>query len=605
MNLFTHFRDRILDLVRAQAEADGYAAALNLPAIVVEPPKNAEFGDITTNAALVMAKPAGAKPRDIATRLAEALAREPAVAAAEVAGPGFINLRLDAAFWQARVGDVLNEGTDFGNSRIGGGAPINVEYVSANPTGPLHVGHGRGAVFGDALAALLEKAGFAVCREYYINDAGQQIAQLAESVYLRYLEALGHNIDGALFSRLFPGREWQYRGDYLKPVAAALAARHGDRFAPKGAGAGEIADGAWREIFRDAACDSMMASIREDLDALGVHHDVFVSERRLHDEGRIQHAVTTLERMGAERGERLVEIDTLPPPKGKLLEDWEPREQLLFRATRFGDDVDRPLQKSDGSWTYFAADIAYHLDKFERGFETLIDVWGADHGGYVKRVQAALAALTGGKAKLDVKICQLVNLLDGGQPVRMSKRAGSFVTLRDVVDEVGRDVVRFIMLTRRNDAPLDFDFAKVTEQSKDNPVFYVQYAHARAHSALRVGQGQFPDLDISAAALANADLGRLTHPAELALIKDMLNWPRVVETAAEAHEPHRVAFYLYDLASSFHALWNLGKDAAELRFVLADDRALTTARLAMTRALALVIASGLKVLGVQPMEEMR
>ncbi len=602
MNLYSQFRDRILSHARHEAENGGYVEHVAFDAIVVEPPKNAEFGDITTNAALIMARPAGARPRDIAARLAARLEAEPGVVGTEVAGPGFINLRLKDSFWRARIRDILRAGTDFGSSQIGGGTRINVEYVSANPTGPLHVGHGRGAVFGDALAALLDKAGYAVSREYYINDAGQQVEQLAESVYLRYLEALGRHIDDALFSRLFPGHEWQYRGDYLKPVAAALTERYGDRFAPKDEGR---PGDAWRALFRDAACDSMVASIRDDLEALGVRHDVFVSERRLHDEGRIQHAVETLERMGASRGETLVETGTLPPPKGKLPEDWEPREQLIFRATRFGDDVDRPLQKSDGSWTYFAADIAYHLDKFERGFETLIDVWGADHGGYVKRVQAALAALTGGRAKLDIKICQLVNLLDGGEPVRMSKRAGSFVTLRDVIEAVGRDVVRFIMLTRRNDAPLDFDFVKVTEQSKDNPVFYVQYAHARAHSALRVGQSTFPDLDLSATALSQADLDRLTHPAELALIKDMLNWPRVVETAAEVHEPHRVAFYLYDLASSFHALWNLGKDSAGLRFVLADDRALTTARLAMTRALAVVIAAGLNVLGVQPMEEMR
>jgi arginyl-tRNA synthetase len=584
MNLFTLFGQRIGAAVAALAAEGALPKGLDLVAVTAEPPRDATHGDVATNAAMTLAKQARMKPREIAEKLAPLLRRDPAVAAVEIAGPGFINLRLVETFWHERLTEIIAAGWRYGDSTVGRGARVDVEYVSANPTGPMHIGHCRGAVFGDALCNLLLKAGFDVCREYYINDAGAQVDMLARSTHLRYREALGETI--AVPEGLYPG-------DYLKPVGAAIAARDGSRWL----GVGEEL---WLAPFRSFAVDAMMTLIREDLGALGIRHDVFTSERRLQEEGRVQHALDTLQARG------LIYRGILEPPKGKRPEDWEPREQLLFRATQFGDDVDRPLQKSDGSWTYFAADIACHLDKFERGYPSMIDVWGADHGGYVKRMQAAVKALAGdGKATLDVKICQLVNLLDKGEPVKMSKRSGSFVTLRDVVDEVGKDVVRFIMLTRKNDAALDFDFAKVTEQSKDNPVFYVQYAHARAHSVLRHATADLDGADLSPEALARADFSRLTHAAELALIKSMASWPRVVEAAAEAHEPHRVAFYLYELASAFHGLWNMGKEDPSLRFIITEDRLLTLARLALTRALATVIASGLAVVGVQPAEEMR
>ena len=474
--------------------------------------------------------------------------------------------------------DVLAAGPAYGDSALGGGLPVNVEYVSANPTGPLHAAHGRGAVFGDALAALLAKAGYAVTREYYINDAGAQVDVLGRSAYLRYREALGEAI-GEIPAGLYPG-------EYLKDVGEALARRDGDRWL-----AADEAD--WLPAVRGFAIAEILETIKADLELLGVRMDVYTSERGLVASGAVDTALASLE----ERG--LIYVGVLEPPKGKKPEDWEPRPQTLFAATRFGDDVDRPLKKSDGSNTYFANDIAYHHDKFRRGFASQIDVWGADHGGYIKRMQAATTAVTDGKAALDVKICQLVHLLQDGKPVKMSKRAGTFVTLSDVIGEVGKDVVRFIMLTRRNDQTLDFDFAKVTEQSKDNPVFYVQYAHARCRSVLRHAGDPKP------AELANADLSRLEAPEEMALVRRMATWPRQVESAAEAHEPHRVAFYLYDLASDFHALWNRGKDDTTLRFLVDGDEALTRARLAMVSAVATVIASGLAVMGVEPVEEMR
>jgi arginyl-tRNA synthetase len=584
MNLFAVFRQRILDAVAALIGEGALPPGLELTGITAEPPREASHGDVATNAAMVLAKSARMKPRDIADKLAPLLRRHPDVVAVEVAGPGFINIRLSDAFWHRQLVEVLGAGTAYGDSSIGRGRKIDVEYVSANPTGPMHIGHCRGAVFGDALSNLLAKAGYQVCREYYINDAGAQVDVLARSAYLRYREALGESI--SIPDGLYPG-------DYLKPVGAAIAARDGERWFG-------LAEAEWLESFRAYAVDAMMVLIREDLAALGIRHDLFTSELALYRNGKVQHAVDTL------KARDLVYRGVLEPPKGKQPEDWEPREQLLFRATAYGDEVDRPLQKSDGSWTYFAADIANHFDKFERGYSAMIDVWGADHGGYVKRMQAAAKAMAGNDdVVLDVKICQLVNLLDGGEPVKMSKRSGSFVTLREVVDEVGKDVVRFIMLTRKNDAPLDFDFARVTEQSKDNPVFYVQYAHARAHSVLRNAATEMARQEISADVLASADLGRLVHPAEIGLIKQTAGWPRIVEAAAEAHEPHRIAFYLYELASTFHGLWNMGKEDASLRFIVAEDRALTLARLALIRGLATVIASGLAVLGVQPVEEMR
>ena len=565
---------------------------LDTARVTVEPPRDSSHGDLSTNAAMVLAKPAGVPPRDIAQRLAEGLSRLEDVTAAEVAGPGFVNLRLADGFWHARLAEALGAGVRYGDSDLGAGEPVNVEYVSTNPTGPLHVGHARGAVIGDALAALLEKVGWAVTREYYINDDGAQIDQLAYSAYLRYLEALGEEATEAAFESRFPGKEWAYRGEYLEPVGHALVEKHGDALR-------DVAPEDWVPVVRDFAVDAMMAVIREDLAELGIEQSVFTSERALVEAGRVEEVLATLE----DRGH--IYTGVLEPPKGKLPEDWEPRPQTLFRATAFGDDVDRPLRKSDGSWTYFASDIANHLDKYRRGFATMIDVWGADHGGYVKRMKAGVTAITEGKGALDVKLCQLVNLLEGGKPARMSKRAGTFVTLREVTDQVGRDVVRFMMLTRKNDAPLDFDLVKVTEQSLDNPVFYVQYAHARAQSALRNAAEAFPGLDIGAQALAGAALGRLTDPAELGLIKLVAGWPRQVEMAAEAHEPHRLAFYLADLVAAFHGLWSRGNKEPELRFIVSEDEELTAARLAMVRGVALVIASGLEIFGVEPVDELR
>jgi arginyl-tRNA synthetase len=582
MNLFNHFRDEIAARIKTLSELGRLPAGLDGAALTVEPPRDPAHGDLATNAALVLAKAAGMKPREIADVLVEALRDDPHVVEAEVAGPGFINLRLDPAFWHVRLGDILAEGPAYGRSRLGEGTRVNVEYVSANPTGPLHVGHCRGAVFGDALAALLEKAGFGVTREYYINDAGAQVDVLARSAYVRYREALGEEV-GEIPEGLYPG-------EYLKPVGEALKARFGDSLRDK-------PEAEWLEPVKRFTIDAMMALIRDDLAALGITQEIFFSEATLAPEGRIDHALDVLDKKG------LIYQGVLEPPKGKAPEDWEPRPQTLFRATAFGDDTDRPLKKSDGSWTYFAGDIAYHLDKIERGFTRMVDVWGADHGGYIKRMKAAVDALSGGAATLDVRICQLVKLTRNGEPVRMSKRAGSFVTLRDVVDEVGKDVVRFMMLTRKNDAPLDFDFAKVTEQSKDNPVFYVQYAHARCRSVLRAAAEQ--GFATARADLARAPVERLSHPDEIALVRRLAQWPRVIETAALASEPHRVAFTLYDIASELHALWNKGKDDPGLRFILPDNREVTQARLALLQATCDVIASGLGVLGVEPAEEMR
>jgi arginyl-tRNA synthetase len=584
MNLFRHFLDIVAAEIGELARAGVLPAGLDTSRIAVEPPRDPAHGDISTNAAMVLAKPAGMAPRALAEKLVERLKRRPEVIAAAPAGPGFINLRLADAFWHDRLAEIVRAGPAYGDARLGAGKPVNVEYVSANPTGPMHVGHGRGAVVGDALAALLEKVGFAVTREYYINDAGAQVDVLARSAYLRYREALGESI-GAIPEGLYPG-------DYLKETGRALAARDGRKWLG-------AAEEAWLPAVRDFAISEMLALIRGDLAALGVRHDVFTSERAIVAAGAIERALETLEEQG------LVYVGTLEPPKGKLPDDWEARPQTLFRSTQFGDDVDRPLKKSDGSWTYFAADIAYHLDKYRRGFADMIDVWGADHGGYVKRVAAAVTALSGGQAALDVKLCQLVNLFDKGAPVRMSKRAGTFVTLREVVDEVGKDVFRFVMLTRRNDQALDFDYAKVVEQSKDNPVFYVQYAHARARSVLRHAAEQFSAAQLRPESLAAAPLQRLTDPAELALIRHLASWPRLVESAAETHEPHRIAFYLQELAAAFHGLWNKGKDDSGLRFIMSDAPELTMARLTLVQAVAFVVASGLKVFGVEPVEEMR
>jgi len=542
--------------------------------VTVEPPRDPAHGDMATNAAMVLAKPAGIVPRELATELAERLLGDPRIAGAEVAGPGFLNLRLDPAVWHDVVAEAVDAGASYGHSGLGAGVKVNVEFVSANPTGPLHVGHTRGAVFGDALARLLDYAGYDVTREYYINDGGAQVDVLARSVYLRYLEAHGQAVDFA---------EGTYPGDYLKPVGEALKEKLGDRFVGKG-------EEDWLGEVRGFATEAMMDLIRDDLASLGIRMDVFFSEKALYGTGRIEAAIGHLERKG------LIYRGTLEPPKGKLPEDWEPREQVLFRSTGFGDDVDRPIRKSDGSWTYFAPDIAYHHDKIARGFDELINIFGADHGGYVKRINAAVAALSDGRVPVDVKLTQLVRLTKGGEPVKMSKRSGTFVTLRDVVDEVGADVTRFVMLTRKNDAPLDFDFDRVTEQSKDNPVFYVQYAHARIRSVMRKAEAMHLDW---------SDDALLEDPAEFAVARKLAEWPRLVEIAARNHEPHRVAFYLYELASEFHALWNKGNENPALRFLHEGDARATGRKIALPRAVEVVISSGLGILGVTPAEEMR
>jgi len=584
MNIFSHIRGTIENSIEALVAAGTLPPNLDLSRIGVEPPRDPDHGDLSTNAAMVIAKGAGMKPRDLGLLLAEGLQAQANISAADVAGPGFVNIRLEASFWQARLAEILRAGTNYGDSTIGAGQSVNVEYVSANPTGPMHVGHGRGAVVGDALAGLLAKAGFDVTREYYINDSGAQIDVLAQSAFLRYREALGEDI-GAIPDGLYPG-------DYLRDVGKAIADRDGERWL-------KSAEETWLPEFREFCVAAMMELIREDLAALGVVHSVFASERRLADSGAIQDVVSWLEQRG------LVYTGTLEPPKGKLPDDWEERPQLLFKATQFGDDTDRPLRKSDESWTYFASDIAYHRDKFQRGFTAMIDVWGADHKGYVKRMQSAVKAVTEGKASLDVRLCNLVNLMDGGEPVKMSKRSGSFVTLREVIDLVGKDAVRFIMLTRNNEALLDFDLRKVLEQSRDNPVFYVQYAHARVCSVLRNAAAAFENLSLDDSDLAEADMRRLQHSGELAMIKLLAGWPRVMEGAAISREPHRVAFYLADLAAAFHAFWNKGNDDETLRFIVPGDGELTRARVALARSVAVVIASGLAVMGVEPVEEMR
>jgi arginyl-tRNA synthetase len=580
MNLFTDIRALVIGALEEMAAGGDLPAGLDFSAVTVEPPRDPAHGDMATNAAMVLAKPAGQPPRAIAERLAERLIADPRILSAEPAGPGFLNLRLAPGVWQGVVRAALREGQDFGRSHLGQGARVNVEFVSANPTGPMHVGHARGAVFGDALARLLAFSGHEVTREYYINDGGAQVDVLARSAYERYREA--HGLDPEI-------REGLYPGDYLVPVGEALKQKYGDSLLDKG-------EQYWLAELRDFATAMMMQMIREDLALLGVEMDVYSSEKALYGTGRIEEAIEAL------RGMDLIYEGVLEPPKGKTPEDWEPRRQTLFRSTAFGDDVDRPVRKSDGSWTYFAPDIAYHYDKVLRGYDQLIDIFGADHGGYVKRMKAAVAALSGGRVPLDIKLIQLVKLWKNGEPFKMSKRAGTFVTLRDVVDQAGADVTRFVMLTRKNDAALDFDFDKVLDQSKDNPVFYVQYANARVNSVLR--RAREAGLACDDATLAAADLSMLSHPAELQLAARIAEWPRVVEIAARGNEPHRVAFYLYDLASDFHGLWNRGNDDAALRF-LQGDSATSQAKIALARAVGVVISAGLGILGIVPVEEMR
>lgn len=592
MNIFSTFKSRI-DAVVGELMAEGaLPAALDLTRVAAEPPREASHGDIATNAAMILAKPAGKLPRALADLLVDRLKKLPDVTDASVAGPGFINLKVNDDIWRGALRDVLTEGVRYGDADVGKGEPINVEYVSANPTGPMHVGHARGAVVGDALANLLAKAGFKVTKEYYINDAGGQVDNVAHALHMRYLQVLGH-VTAEDVQYALDRKEIQYGGDYLIPLAEALAKRDGEKWV----GVKDRMD--WVPPLRDFIVDFMMRVVKADLAAMGIQHDVFTSEKALTVAGKVDDALAFLE------GKGLTYTGVLEPPKGKTPDDYEPRPQLLFKATQFGDEIDRPLKKSNGTWTYFAADIAYHKDKVDRGFNTLVNIWGADHGGYVKRVDAALKAITDGKGKLDVLLCQMVRVLNKGEPVKMSKRAGTFITMRDLIDEVGKDVVRFIMLTRKNDAPLDFDYAKVTEKSRENPVFYVHYAHARGRSVFRHAAEMFPGADLSDAGLAKADLARLRDPDEIAVLRAMASWPRTVEGAALAREPHRLAFYMYDLASQFHALWNKGNDAAELRFLQPEDQSVSLARLALVRAVGLVIASGLAVFGVEPVEEMR
>jgi len=587
---FASMLARVQGVCRTLAAEGVLPAGIDLSRVVVEPPRDASHGDMATNVAMVLAKEAKTKPRDLAERIADGLRADPWVASVDVAGPGFINLTLRPTVWIDELRNILGAGARYGRSQMGTGQKVNVEYVSANPTGPMHVGHCRGAVFGDALASLLAFAGYDVTREYYINDAGAQVDVLARSAFLRYREALGEKI-GEIPDGLYPG-------DYLKPVGEALAKQHGDALLKQ-------SEAEWLPGVRTTAIAMMMEMIRADLAALNITHEVFFSERSLIERGsdRVKETIAFLRAKGD------VYEGRLPPPKGAPVEDWEDREQTLFRATTYGDDVDRPLLKSDGSYTYFASDIAYHKTKYDRGFRDLVDVWGADHGGYIKRMQAAIKAVTGGEAALDVKIVQLVKLLRNGEPVKMSKRAGDFVTLREVVDEVGSDAVRFMMLFRKNDAVLDFDLAKVIEQSKDNPVFYVQYGHARGHSIFRNAREVVADLPEDDAGrlkfLRGAKLERLTDPAELDLIRRLALYPRTLEAAAAAHEPHRVAFYLYDLASEFHALWTKGRDAPHLRFIMNNDAEITLSRLALVQGVVSVLASGLAVLGVDAPVEMR
>lgn len=580
MNVFKQMLERVRAALEDMREAGELPEGLALDAVSVEPPRDPAHGHMATNAALVLAGKARRKPLDLAAGLAARLRDLPDVVEVGVAPPGFVNLRLADEVWRRQVEVVLEQGADYGRSDLGRGLRVNVEYCSANPTGPLHVGHGRGTVFGDALANLLEFTGHRVIREYYINDGGAQIEALARSIYHRYLQLLGLAEDRP--------PEGFYPLEELIPVAEAILERDGRKWVGK-------PESDWLDVFGRAGVQAMMARIREDLEMLGVHHDVFTSERALIEAGRIDEAIRHLESLG------LVYVGTLPPPKGKKpVEDWEPVPQLLFRSTAFGDDSDRPLKRSNGAWTYFAADVAYHLDKLRRGAQLLIDVWGADHGGYVRRMQAAVRALSEGRVELVVKLCQLVKLYSGGQPLRMSKRAGRTVWLRDVVQEVGKDVFRFMMLTRRNDAPLDFDLVEAVRQSKDNPVFYVQYAHARICSVFRNAAEAGFDVE----RLAGAPLERLTDPAELDLLRVMAQWPRVVEGAAAQYEPHRIAFYLHDLAGAFHSLWTKGREETGLRFLLAGDEATTRARLAMLGAVRTVLAGGLRLMGVEPVDEL-
>jgi arginyl-tRNA synthetase len=581
MNCYTLIKQKILNVITHLQTKGDLPSDLKVEAITVEPPKTREHGEMSTNVAMVLAKAVGQSPRALADLFLNHIQNIDEIRTAEIAGAGFINMRLHSEFWYSHLRTILKEKESYGSSDIGQGQTMNVEYVSVNPTGPMHAGHGRVAIVGDAMAALMEKGGYEVTREYYINDGGGQAETLARSAYLRYLEALGQDI-GEIPAGLYPG-------DYLKPVGEAIAKNYGDAFKDK-------QEEEYLSFFETYAIDAMMDLIRDDLDLIGIQHDVFTSETAIVNEGAVEDVMDMLEEKG------LIYIGVLEVPKGIEVDDWAAEPQLLFRSTQFGDDVDRVLKRNNGEWTYFAKDIAYHFDKFERGYNYQINVWGADHAGYIKRMLAAVKALSDNTVTLDIKTCQMVNLMQGGEPLKMSKRSGTFVTLRDVVEAVGKDVIRFVMLMRRNDAMLDFDFEKVKEQSKDNPVFYVQYAHARVYSVLRQAENQMGKVDDDQ--LQTADFKHLNSDHELALIQVLAGWPRCVEGSVIHREPHRIGGYLYELAGALHALWNQGKDDATLRFIV-DDKAVTLARLALLKAVAIVIASGLNLFGVEPLKEMR
>ena len=580
MNLFTHVREILIEVLKELSAQSVLPIDTDFSNITVEPPKDSRHGDMSTNAAMVLSKSVEVKPRELAQIISEALSPKEIIASVDIAGPGFINITLSNFSWHGLLSAVLMSGVNFGKSGMGSSQKVNVEFVSANPTGPLHVGHTRGAVFGDALANLLAYSGYDVTREYYINDGGSQVDVLARSIFLRYQEAFGKEV---VFE------EGTYPGDYLIPIAKALKEKVGDLYLNK-------PEDNWLPELRNFAVEAMMNLIRSDLDLLGIEMDTFFSEKSLYGSGKIEAALDRL------RDNGLIYKGVLEPPKGKKTDDWEPREQTLFKSTEHGDDVDRPVLKSDGSWTYFAPDIAYHFDKISRGFDILIDVFGADHGGYVKRMKAAVSALSSGEVPLDIKLCQLVKLYQNGEPFKMSKRAGNFVMLRDLVEQVGPDVTRFVMLTRKNDAALDFDFQKVLEQSRENPVFYVQYAHARIKSVIRKAEAL--NLDTSDYALSEANLSSLTHTSELSLIKKLAEWPRIVELSARLYEPHRLAFYLFDLSSELHSHWGKGGENPHLRFLQSDDMTITKSKIALARAVSIVISSGLAILGVQPAEKM-
>lgn len=581
MNCYTIIKQKILDIIDDLQSTGKLPANLTVDNVTVEPPKSRDHGEMSTNVAMVLAKAVGVSPRLLAEMFLPYIQDFPEIRSAAIAGAGFINVRLHYKFWYLQLSSILKENEACGCCDLGRGQAMNVEYVSVNPTGPMHAGHGRVAIVGDVMAALMEKVGYKVTREYYINDGGAQAATLGRSAYLRYLEALGEDI-GEIPSGLYPG-------DYLKAVGQAIVEKHCDAFK------GQL-EKDYLPFFQTYAVDAMMDMIRSDLDLIGIHHDVFTSENAIVAEGKVEQVMQMLEAKG------LIYIGVLDVPKGINVDDWSSEPQLLFKSTQFGDDVDRVLKRTNGEWTYFAKDIAYHYDKLQRGFHHQIDVWGADHAGYIKRMMAAVKAISDNTATLDIKTCQMVNLMQGVEPLKMSKRAGTFITLRDVVDSVGRDVIRFVMLMRRNDAMLDFDFDKVKDQSKDNPVFYVQYAHARVYSVLRQAETQFGSVD--EAMLFNADLEHLNSDDEIALIQHLAGWSRCVESAALHREPHRIGIYLYELAAAFHGLWNRGKEDATLRFIV-ENQEITMARLALLKAVATVIASGLNLLGVEPLKEMR